>query len=152
MPIISRFFGIVIAMYWSRSSRWSEDMILHVLKAKYLRDYVIWVRFNDGAKGAVDLAGELDGEMFEPLKKPVLFKAFRVDPVLRTLVWPNEADLAPEFLYGKLRTQDSLAGAVLAGRALASVREKPVEYRRRGRRRQVKQNRVKNSRSSRPRD
>ena len=28
-------------------------MILHVKDAKYLHDYVIWVRFNDGAEGEI---------------------------------------------------------------------------------------------------
>ena len=42
-------------------------MILHVKEAKYLHDYVIWLRFNDGAEGMVDLKDELYGEVFEPL-------------------------------------------------------------------------------------
>jgi hypothetical protein len=78
-------------------------MIVHVKTAKYLHDYVLWVRFNDGAEGEVDLDGELEGEVFEPLKKLSLFRALRVDPVLQTVVWPNEADLAPEFLYEKMK-------------------------------------------------
>ena len=31
-------------------------MILHVTEAEYLHDYVIRLRFNDGAEGEVDLA------------------------------------------------------------------------------------------------
>ena len=78
-------------------------MILHVTEAKYLRDYVIWLRFNDGAEGEVDLAGEWDGEVFEPLKDLGKFRSFKVDPILKTIVWDNGADLAPEFLYEKTR-------------------------------------------------
>ena len=78
-------------------------MILHVNDVKYLRDYVIWVSFNDGASGEVDLSAELDGEVFGPLKDPGLFKTARVDHFLRTVVWDNDADLAPEFLYDQLR-------------------------------------------------
>jgi hypothetical protein len=78
-------------------------MILHVREARYLHDYVIWVRFNDGAEGEVDLEGELEGEVFGPLKDPELFKRFRVDPDLQTIVWENGADLAPEFLYDNMR-------------------------------------------------
>jgi len=78
-------------------------MILHVREARYVRDYVIRLRFNDGAEGEVDLSGELEGEVFEPLKDPAAFKRFRVDPELETIVWDNGADLAPEFLYEKMK-------------------------------------------------
>ena len=78
-------------------------MILHVREAKYLRDYVIWLRFNDGAEGEIDLSGELEGEMFSPLRDIEAFKSFRVDPDLGTIVWENGADLAPEFLHENMR-------------------------------------------------
>lgn len=78
-------------------------MILHVKEAKYLHDYVIWLRFNDGSAGEVDLEGELYGEVFEPLKDLEKFKNFRVDPELETVVWGNGADMAPEFLYEKMK-------------------------------------------------
>lgn len=77
-------------------------MILHVVDAHYEHDYTLWVRFNDGAEGLVDLADELHGEMFEPLRDQARFKAFRVDPELETVVWENGADLAPEFLHERL--------------------------------------------------
>ena len=78
-------------------------MILHVKEAKYLYDYVIWLRFNDGAEGMVDLKDELYGEVFEPLKDMKMFKSFKVDPDLETIAWENGADLAPEFLYEKMK-------------------------------------------------
>jgi hypothetical protein len=78
-------------------------MILHVKEAKYLHDYVLWLRFNDGAEGVVDLKDELYGEVFEPLKDIESFKSFKVDPDLETIVWDNGADLAPEFLYDKMK-------------------------------------------------
>lgn len=78
-------------------------MILHVKQAKYLHDYVIWLRFNDGAEGEVDLADELEGEVFGPLREISKFKSFKIDPVLETIVWENGADLAPEFLYENMK-------------------------------------------------
>jgi hypothetical protein len=74
-------------------------MFLHVKEAKYIRDYIIRVRFNNDTEGEVDLSNELDGEVFGPLKDINSFKAFTVDPILETIVWSNGADLAPEFLY-----------------------------------------------------
>jgi len=78
-------------------------MILHVKEAKYLHDYVIWLRFNDEAEGEIDLKDELDGEIFEPLKKIENFRKFKVDPDIMTVVWENGADIAPEFLYEKMK-------------------------------------------------
>lgn len=78
-------------------------MILHVKEAKYIRDYVLWLRFNDGAEGEVDLSNELNGEVFEPLKDISNFRSFKVDPTLETVVWENGADLAPEFLYENIK-------------------------------------------------
>ncbi|HCE45777.1 MAG TPA: DUF2442 domain-containing protein [Lentisphaeria bacterium] len=78
-------------------------MFLHVQKAKYVKDYVIWVRFNNGAEGQVDLKDELYGEVFTPLRNPEMFKSFKVDPEIETIVWKNGADMAPEFLYGKIQ-------------------------------------------------
>ena len=50
-------------------------MILHVKEAKYLHDYVIWVKFSDGIEGEIDLEQELTGEIFGPLKDKELFKS-----------------------------------------------------------------------------
>lgn len=52
--------------------------------------------FNDGAEGEINLAPELYGEIFEPLKNKEFFKSFRVKGY--TLSWSNGADFAPEFL------------------------------------------------------
>lgn len=78
-------------------------MFLHVKEAKYLHDYVIWMRFNDGTEGEVDLEGELEGEVFGSLKDVKQFRRFRVDPEIETILWENGADLAPEFLYEHMK-------------------------------------------------
>lgn len=74
-----------------------------VMEARYVRDYVIWLRFRDGAAGEVDLHPELWGEVFQPLLDMDYFKRFTVQPELQTLVWPNGADFAPEFLHDTVR-------------------------------------------------
>ncbi|MBM4031230.1 MAG: DUF2442 domain-containing protein [Planctomycetes bacterium] len=85
-------------------------MILHVVEAQYDHDYVVRVRFSNGAEGLVDLADGLYGEMFAPLRDPARFRAFRVDPELETIVWDNGADLAPEFLHDRLLVPAESAG------------------------------------------
>ena len=61
--------------------------------------YKLWLRFQDGVSGTVDLSAELWGPMFEPLKDKALFAQAAIHPELETVTWPNGADLAPEFLY-----------------------------------------------------
>ena len=78
-------------------------MIPRVAEARYVQDFVIHLRFTDGAEGDVDLRDELYGEMFEPLKDRALFQQFSVHPEFHTLTWPNGADVAPEFLYEKVQ-------------------------------------------------
>jgi len=77
--------------------------MVRITDARYLRDYVVWVRFSDGVEGEVDLARELDGPIFEPLRDPSYFRLVRFDPELHTIVWPNGADVAPEFLHSRVR-------------------------------------------------
>ena len=71
-------------------------MIPWVVNAKYVKDYTVWISFNDGAKGCIDLSSELEGEIFKPLKDISFFKDFKIQG--HTLAWDNGADFAPEFL------------------------------------------------------
>jgi hypothetical protein len=78
-------------------------MLSHVTHARYVSGYTIWIHFNDGIEGEVNLSSELQGPIFEPLKNLEIFRQFKVHPELRTLVWPNGADFAPEFLYSAVK-------------------------------------------------
>jgi hypothetical protein len=52
----------------------------------------------------VDLSYLLDhGGVFEPLRDPKYFRQLTADPDAGTIVWPNEADIAPETLYAHAR-------------------------------------------------
>jgi len=77
-------------------------MIPRIVDARHVEGYTIWIRFNDGSDGEVDLEAELWGPMFEPLKDPQTFRNFKVHPELHTIVWENGADFSPEFLRKSL--------------------------------------------------
>jgi hypothetical protein len=77
-------------------------MFPHVSEAEYRSGYKVWLKFEDGAEGVIDLESELQGPVFAPLRKPEEFKRFTVHPVAKTLVWPNGADFAPEYLKSKM--------------------------------------------------
>ncbi len=74
-----------------------------VIEVHYVRDYFVWLRFQDGTSGEVDIEPSFRGPVFEPLRNPDFFRQVSVDPEIGTIVWPNGADVAPEMLYERVR-------------------------------------------------
>lgn len=60
--------------------------------------YGLRLTFDDGVVREVDLAEDLWGSMFEPLKDPEFFARVGVDH--GTVAWPNGLDLDPLVLHG----------------------------------------------------
>src|SRR5262245_58947479 len=81
------------------SPPWSDHAFIDLVEARHLGGFRVWLRFEDGLEGELDLGPELHGEVFEPLQDPGFFARFSVD---HTLTWPNGADFAPEFLHERL--------------------------------------------------
>ena len=77
--------------------------LVDVVEVRYVREYVVWLKFEDGTSGEVDLSGSLRGPVFQPLHDAEYFRQVRVDPEIGTIVWPNGADIAPETLYARLQ-------------------------------------------------
>jgi Protein of unknown function (DUF2442) len=92
-------------------------MLPKLQDAKYQGDYRVWLKFADGVEGEIDLKKELWGEVFEPLKDMTRFSEFSLDKELETIVWPNGADFAPEFLYQQLRPNYALKPMPKSGMA-----------------------------------
>ncbi len=74
------------------------DRIPKVVTAEVLPPYALRLTFDDGLVREVDLADDLWGSMFEPLKDPAYFARVVVDH--GTVVWPNGLDLDPLVLHG----------------------------------------------------
>ena len=73
--------------------------MVRLTDVEVLEGYRLRLGFSDGTRRVVDLATELIGPVFEPLRDPKLFRQVRLDSELGTIVWPNGADIAPEALY-----------------------------------------------------
>ncbi|HAL55975.1 MAG TPA: DUF2442 domain-containing protein, partial [Bacteroidetes bacterium] len=67
-------------------------MIPRITEARYIDGYTIWLRFNNGDEGKVDLKDEPWVPVFEPPKDLNRFRQFSVHPELHTIVWDNGAD------------------------------------------------------------
>jgi hypothetical protein len=57
------------------------------------------VVFADGTRRVIEFAPVLHGPYLGPLRNPEVFRQVRVDPEVRTIVWPNGADFDPATLY-----------------------------------------------------
>lgn len=77
--------------------------MIHVIEARYVSDYKIHIVFSDKTEGIVDLQDIIQDHrpLFKELADIKKFKKFKVD--LDTVVWENGLDLAPEFLYSKIK-------------------------------------------------
>jgi hypothetical protein len=73
-------------------------MILRINAAEVRDNHCLYLLFNDGTEKVADLSPILYGPIFEPLRDPNYFSRVQLDPVCRTVVWPNRADFAPEAL------------------------------------------------------
>ena len=75
----------------------------NIRQAKYHDGYKIFLGFDDGLKGIVDLKNFIFNNSFSAFKRlqdKNQFKDFILEN--HTLVWGNDLDLAPEFLYDLL--------------------------------------------------
>ena len=73
--------------------------IYRVRSVKVTAPYTLRVGFDDGTEQIVDFRPVLAGELYGPLRDPVVFDQVRIDPEVRTLVWPNGADFDPATLH-----------------------------------------------------
>ena len=74
--------------------------MLSINKAKYAGQYSIQLAFNDGKVGIVNLEKTIFSdtrEIFGQLRDESKFKDFKIEH--STVVWSNELDMAPEYLY-----------------------------------------------------
>ena len=78
-------------------------MNYHIVAGKHVRAHTVWLKFRDGTSGEIDLAPVLSGPIMSPLRDVDYFAAFTIHPEFHTLVWPNGADFAPEYLHDNIQ-------------------------------------------------
>ncbi len=79
-------------------------MLVDVTSVRAVGGHRVWLRFDDGVEGELDLSSLLrfDG-VFAPLRDPEFFARVRVDPEWGTIGWPGEIDLDSEMLHSLVR-------------------------------------------------
>ncbi len=72
--------------------------LIWVNNARYVKDYILEVEFNDGLKKKIDFQYLLSRKPFASLKNLEVFRNFKLDSW--TVTWDNgNIDIAPESLY-----------------------------------------------------
>lgn len=78
-------------------------MLRDVVSVEPLGGHRLQLRFDDGVEGVVDVAELIAFTgVFEPLQSEEYFTQAFVDAELRTVCWPNHADLDSDVLYAKV--------------------------------------------------
>jgi hypothetical protein len=75
-------------------------MLFDVVAAEARDHFKVWVRFEDGLEGEVDLSHLVGKGVFKRWSEsPSEFGQLKVDRESGTIVWPGGLDVAPDALY-----------------------------------------------------
>lgn len=70
--------------------------------------YTVRVQFEDETEQIINFRPMLAGELYGPLRDLSLFNQVRIDPEVKTLVWPNGADFDPATLHDWPEQEEAL--------------------------------------------
>src|ERR1043166_4919784 len=73
--------------------------IYRVESFEVIAPYTLKVRFDDTTERTIDFQPVLAGRLYGPLREMSLFNQVKIDPEVKTLVWPNGADFDPATLH-----------------------------------------------------
>lgn len=90
-------------------------MLKDIVAVKPLSGYQLWLSFEDGVEGVVDISKVIDFRgIFASLENVAYFAQVQVHPELGTIFWENDADLDPDVLYS-LVTKQSISNYAMTG-------------------------------------
>jgi len=73
--------------------------LVDVVDVKVLDGYRLYLQFDDGAQGQVDISKLVPFQgVFEPLNDKRFFEKVSVNSDIGTICWENGADLSPTYL------------------------------------------------------
>ena len=79
-------------------------MLYRIVEVEATPNYRVWIRFEDGTEGEVDLSDLVGQGVFERWNDPAEFEKVHVDEEAGTITWPGGMDLAPDRLYRDVKS------------------------------------------------
>ncbi len=78
-------------------------MLVDIVEVKPIDGHRLWLRFEDGLEGEVDVSALVPFEgVFSSIKTEKDFCKVFVDREIGTIRWPSGADLDPDVLYAAI--------------------------------------------------
>ncbi len=74
-------------------------MLHRIVQVEARPAYRVWVQFQDGVEGEVDLSDLVGKGVFRAWDDPREFARVSIDEESGTIAWPGGIDLAPDALY-----------------------------------------------------
>jgi len=79
-------------------------MLIDIVEVKPLSEYKLFLRFEDGTSGEIDIAAIVVFKgIFKKLADKEYFSKVKLNPDFGTICWDNAADLSPCALYKNLK-------------------------------------------------
>ena len=76
-----------------------QHKIHFVTSVAVIAPHTLQLRFEDGVAQTINFEPLLHGQIYGTLRDPKIFSQVRIDPEIRTIVWPNGADFDPATLH-----------------------------------------------------
>ena len=77
----------------------NQHAIHFVKSVAVVAPHTLELRFEDGVTQTINFEPLLHGRLYGPLRDPDFFNQVRIDPEVRTIIWPNGADFDPATLH-----------------------------------------------------
>lgn len=88
---------------YRNASRRASARVVMELRAE--RDYMLWLKFDDGVEGRVYLGDLMSTEAYGARIEETDFFKVRVDPVSRAVTWEVGVYIDPDVLYRNIASQ-----------------------------------------------
>ena len=78
-------------------------MISKPIQVKTINQYSIWLKFDDGTEGEVDLSHLIDKPVFQNWKDSDFFDRVYIDPETGAIAWDENIELCLDNMYLKIK-------------------------------------------------
>jgi len=84
--------------------------MLGITKVSLQGDYTVYVEFNNGQNGIINLKNELEKDHREIIRELLDLEKFKTVKLWHnTISWDNGVDFAPEYIYEQILVQKKVA-------------------------------------------